>query len=161
MANRAMVVINHRVMSEVLQELARQVRGGTLELLQAAPEPWLLWAPPGTSNHVLWHAGHAVWLQDVLCIQRLTGRSELPPGWAELFGQHCQPVAHTKNWPSRDELARQLRDQLARVLQLIRSPDVPAGEFGNVSAMVHAWHDEARHQGEMYLLLKLRRAEGK
>jgi hypothetical protein len=154
-------------MNEVLQELARQVRGGTLELLDAAPESWLLWAPPGTSNHVLWHAGHAVWLQDVLCIERLTGQSELPPGWAETFGQHCRPIADTKNWPSRDEVASLLHEQLARVIGLIESADAghnavdapwPVSTWKDVSAIIHAWHDEARHQGEMYLLLKLRRA---
>jgi hypothetical protein len=147
-------------MNEVLQELARQVRGGTLELLEVAPEPWLLWAPPRTSNHVLWHAGHAVWLQDVLCVKPLTGQSELPSGWAETFGQHCRPVTQTKTWPSRSDVAALLRDQLARVLELIQSIAAGAGEVGNTSAMIHAWHDEARHQGEMYLLLKLRRAAG-
>lgn len=153
-------MINHRAMNNVLQELARQVRGGTLELLEAAPAPWLLWAPPGTSNHVLWHAGHAVWLQDALCVQRLAGRSELPSGWAETFGQRCRPVAQTTTWPGREEVARLLRDQLIRVMELIDATDGGTGEVTNMFAMVHAWHDEARHQGEMYLLLKLRRAAG-
>ena len=49
--------------SEVLQELAREVRQGTLQILAATQAAWLTWAPPHTSNHILWHAGHALWLQ--------------------------------------------------------------------------------------------------
>ena len=69
-----------------LTELVRQVRSGTLEILAAADERWLTWAPPGTSNHILWHAGHALWLGDVLGVELITGQSELPPGWPETFG---------------------------------------------------------------------------
>ena len=84
-----------------LQELARQVRGNTLQFLAAVPEAWLTWAPEGTSNHILWHAGHALWVQDVLCIQPLTGSgSELPAGWDETFGSDCRPVRTTTDWPS-------------------------------------------------------------
>ena len=46
--------------AQQLAEMARQVRGDTLRLLAAAPEASLLFAPPGTSNHILWHAGHAL-----------------------------------------------------------------------------------------------------
>ena len=55
-----------------LAELARQIRGETLKLLAAAPDDWLTFAPEGTSNHILWHAGHAVWLQDVLFVEVVT-----------------------------------------------------------------------------------------
>jgi len=34
----------------VLTELARQVRGDTLQVLDATQADWLNWAPPGTSN---------------------------------------------------------------------------------------------------------------
>ena len=63
-----------------LQELVRQVRGYTIELFGEVPEEWLWWTPAGTANHILWHAGHALWVQDVLCVEPLTGRSELPDG---------------------------------------------------------------------------------
>jgi hypothetical protein len=42
-----------------LCELAEQVRSGTLEILHATQQEWLTWTPPGASNHILWHAGHA------------------------------------------------------------------------------------------------------
>jgi hypothetical protein len=153
-----------------LAELAQQVRGDTLRLLAAAPESWLTWAPQGTSNHVLWHAGHALWLQDVLFVERATGKSELPDGWAETFGMDCRPVSITNEmraWPNRADIDRLLKEQLRRVLQLASelpadrlAATAPAVHGGRnlLSGFVHAWHDEAKHQGEMYLLLKLRKA---
>lgn len=150
-----------------LAELARQVRGDTLQFLQV-PRPWLTWAPPGTSNHILWHAGHALWLQDALTIEPLTGRSELPNGWTATFGQNSQPAA-TREWPAESEIRRHLEAQLSRILELLaeraetiatRGNEAPArGGWPLLAGMIHGWHDEARHQGEMYLLLKMRRAQ--
>ena len=70
--------------------LAYQVRECTLRLLDDTEPGALTWTPPGTVNHILWHAGHAVWVADVLTIEPITGHSELPGGWAEKFGQHRQ-----------------------------------------------------------------------
>lgn len=149
-----------------LVELASQVRLITIESLAAAPEQSLLWAPPGTSNHILWHAGHALWAQDVLFVELITGQSELPPGWGETFGADCRPVRETNRlraWPSRAEVERLLRDQLERVIGLLDevaedrlSPDAPPtlDSWNLLFCCVHAWHDEAKHQGEMHLLLK-------
>ena len=153
-----------------LAELAGQVRRGTLHLLQVPDERWLHWSPPGTSNHILWHAGHALWAQDVLSIEPLTGKSELPRDWARRFGQHCQPVVETTAWPPAEEVAALLARQLERFAELLvehaetiadRADDPPAnGGWPLLAGMIHAWHDEARHQGEMYLLQKLCRARG-
>lgn len=150
--------------SETIQELARQVRGKTIEILRAAREQWLLWAPPGTSNHMLWHAGHALWLQDVLSMRVLTGEERLPDGWAETFGMNCRPVVQTRDWPGRHELLDRLESQLEAIVRLyaetseatlqemITGPNSPRPRLAR---LVHGWHDEAVHQGEMYLLLKL------
>lgn len=149
-----------------LVELASQVRPITVQSLAAAPEQSLLWAPPGTSNHILWHAGHALWVQDVLFVELVTGQSELPPGWAETFGGDCRPVRETNRlgtWPSRAEVERRLRDQFERLTALLDevaeerfSPDAPPAldDWNLLTCCVHGWHDEAKHQGEMHLLLK-------
>jgi hypothetical protein len=100
-----------------LEELARQVRNATRDVLAAAKESWLTWAPPGTSNHILWHAGHALWLQVALCILPLTGRSELPSGWREAFGSRCRPVNTTSHWPVWNEVHRLLTEQLGRFVR--------------------------------------------
>lgn len=153
--------------NNTLQELARQVRGDTLRLLDAAEPNWLTFAPVGTSNHVLWHAGHALWLQDVLCVELLTGVSELPQGWAATFGMDCRPVAQTASWPARERVSDLLRRQLQRVLELLESAaDEDLGAIVNpargpasvADRIIHGFHDEAKHGGEMYLLLKLCRS---
>jgi hypothetical protein len=147
-----------------LCELAEHVRSGTLEILHATQRAWLTWTPPGTSNHILWHAGHAVWLQDALTIRPLTGHSELPRSWAAMFGQHSNPEA-TTNWPDKDEVSTLLETQLARILELLEARSESIGVHPNdvaatggwpfLAGMIHGWHDEARHQGEMYLLYKM------
>jgi hypothetical protein len=149
--------------ASAILELARQVRTGTRHLLAAAEPAWLTWAPPGTSNHLLWHAGHAAWLMDVLGVSLLAGASELPPGWADAFGMRCTPVAQRKTWPPRDAVDALLARQLERFAALLAATDDakllrPAGGDTLASRIIHGLHDEARHQGEMYLLLKLCRA---
>jgi hypothetical protein len=146
-----------------LQELARQVRGETLRMLAQARDEWLTRAPEGTSNHILWHAGHALWVQDVLFVEPLTGISELPPAWDEKFGADCRPVKLTRDWPSRSEVLQLLTEQQARLFALIAGltaeqlvSDAPAiSRDSLLAAAIHGWHDEAKHQGEMHLLMKL------
>jgi hypothetical protein len=146
-------------MSDHLAELARQVREHTISLLRSTPPKWLLWAPAGTSNHILWHAGHALWLQDALGIQQITGGSELPAGWAESFGSDCRPVGETRDWPDRDEVAALLLDQLIRLFAVFETHSDRLAIPEVTARVIHGLHDEARHQGEMYLLLKLRRIQ--
>jgi hypothetical protein len=144
-----------------LEELVRQVRGGTLQLLDGAPADALRWAPTGTSNHLLWHAGHALWVQGVLFLEPLVGQNELPAGWAESFGMNCRPLAETRDWPERAEVSRLLRDQGDRMLEILATTQAPLARFDPAAegwdlprGVVHGLHDEAKHQGEMYLLLK-------
>lgn len=142
-------------------ELARQVRENTIRFLDQAEPQWLLWAPEGTANHLLWHAGHALWLQDVLCIQTVTGNSELPAGWGNTFGMDCRPVKETKSWPEVPEVRRLLEKQLPRIYKVVNGAGDRMAEIVNergstlAGRIIHGLHDEAKHQGEMYLLLKL------
>jgi hypothetical protein len=146
--------------------LIDEVRPKTMRLLEATPDDQLLWSPPGTQNHVAWHAGHAVWLADVLCVKPIIGRSELPDGWAQTFGQDGTPPARTTTWPGKSELIRQLAAQHERVKRLVAALSdedlsrVVSPRSGSTLArwIIHGFHDEATHQGEMYLLLKMRRA---
>jgi len=147
--------------------LLDEVRGKTLQILEAARDEWLTWAPPGTQNHIAWHAGHCAWVTDVLITNPITGKEELPTTWAATFGQHGTPPAMTTSWPARTDLLRRLRDQHARLRQLL-SPltdeqlFAPPRQWGGPRPLAyfvtHALHDEANHQGEMYLLLKMCRA---
>jgi hypothetical protein len=148
---------------EVLTELARQVRGSTLHVFDSAKADWLTWSPEGTSNHILWHAGHALWLQDLLCVELLTGQSELPDGWAAMFRPGSQP-GKIQDWPSRDAVGSLLRSQLGRMLEilqrtpedvLLQTPDRFRDTRTTLGWIIHGLHDEAKHNGEMYLLSKL------
>lgn len=158
-------------MHNTLVLLVTHVREATLDLVEGVPENWLTWAPAGTSNHLLWHAGHALWVQDVLTLKPLTGASELPSDWEATFGEGCPSPSETIEWPTRIELADLLRTQLDRTLEALaehadRLAEADPNEclehgWPLVSGLVHGWHDEARHQGEMYLLFKLQRAAGR
>lgn len=149
-----------------IAELAQQVRGVTVRMLANVPLAWQRWAPAGTSNHILWHAGHVLWVMDVLAIDPLTGRSELPSGWAETFGQDCRPVRSTTDWPPLEEVSARLQDQLPRLLDCLSQAapaellDVaaPSEDWNLPRGILHGLHDEARHQGEIFLLQKMCRA---
>ena len=147
-----------------LNELARQGRGKTVQFLEEVPSDWHRWAPPGTSNHIIWHAGHALWVQDHLCVEPLSTSSELPSGWSDRFGKNCHPVAETREWPERGELLHHLTTQLDRMLGLLDENAHRLTQIGPnrddrwdlTRGVIHGLHDEACHQGEMYLLMKLR-----
>lgn len=147
-------------MKSILQEMVRQIRSFTIELVAVDNPEMFLWSPAGTSNHMIWHAGHALWVQDALCVKPLTGKSELPDGWAQQFGQDCDPVASQTDWPDGTHVQDLLREQQGRLIELVSDMRddqlvVDAGIPGDlVGGIIHGLHDEGRHQGEMYLLLK-------
>ena len=147
-------------MKSALQELVRQVRDFTIELLAVDNRDMVLWSPAGTSNHMIWHAGHSLWVQDALCVEPLTGTSELPDGWARQFGQDGDPVAAQTDWPNRTSVRDLLSKQQARLIELVGDmrDDQLVVDAGNpndlVGGIIHGLHDEGRHQGEMYLLFK-------
>jgi hypothetical protein len=132
--------------------------------LEVSERSILTWTPHGTSNHILWHAGHALWVADILTVEPLTGCSELPNNWAGTFGQDSRPSEITK-WPDGAEVFKLLETQLDRVLILFTeqaetivaraSEKIPQNYWPLLSGIIHGWHDEARHQGEMHLLTKL------
>jgi hypothetical protein len=95
-----------------------------------------------------------------LTVELITHRSELPAGWAAVFGEGSQP-AQTSNWPEGAEVCEPLEMQLARVQTLFadgalsieaRALEVsPVCGWPLLPGIIHGWHDEARHQGEMHL----------
>lgn len=147
-------------MKSALQEMVRQFRGFTIQLLAVDNPEMCLWAPAGTSNHMIWHAGHALWVQDLLCVTPLTGTSELSAEWAGQFGQHCDPVGSQKKWPDAKRLQGLLNAQQERLIELIGDMDASQLVVNTddpkdlVGGIIHGLHDEARHHGEMYLLMK-------
>ena len=150
--------------STVLLNFAKEIRRATIKRLEDAQQEWMTFAPAGTSNHIAWHAGHALWVQDYLCVEPLAGKSELPDSWADQFGIDCQPVGDQKEWPSKEELLALLEKQGQRIQDLLtevsegRLADVARPEKGDATIadrIAHGLIDEAKHCGEIYLLMKL------
>jgi hypothetical protein len=80
----------------------------------------------------------------------------------------CQPPSTVRQWPSREEIRRRLVAQLDRVIQLLSAAsdrelaaiaDRTRGTATISDRIIHGFHDEAKHCGEMYLLLKMCRGQ--
>ena len=148
-----------------LLTLADEVRGKTLRLLDGVPADLARFTTAGLSNSTLWHAGHALMLVEHLCIIPATGgQPQYPAGWFEMFGWGSVPAAVPPDaWPPLADVVGRLREQLTRLRaaidaltpqQLDRVTDPRRNRTLRYS-IVHGLHDEASHQGEIYLLRKL------
>ncbi|MFP4144496.1 MAG: DinB family protein [Phycisphaeraceae bacterium] len=150
-----------------LIELVRQVRPLTLKWVAKPEDRHLLWSPEGLCNHVLWHGGHILWVADSLCVRQLSGESQLPDGWGDIFGMDCDPVAERTDWPDRQQVLDLLEKQQGEMLRLLEDADEaalsrqPSPDAGMTVAgkILHGLHDEAKHQGEIHLLIKQWRAQ--
>jgi hypothetical protein len=142
--------------------MAREIRGKTLKLLDGLSDEQTRFAAPGLHNTILWHAGHGVMLMEHLGIMPLSGaqQSGYPAGWYETFSWKSDPRTVT-TWPSADEVRSELTRQLGRLIPLLESageatlskPDAKGRPMRYL--ILHGLHDEAIHQGEMWLLRKM------
>ena len=149
---------------ETMLLLASEVRGKTLRILDAvAGDEEARFTGPGLNNSILWHAGHSIMVVEHLGLMPATGApAAYPVGWFEKFAWKTEP-AKVKEWPALAEVKEQLRSQLIRLQGAIRSLSaaqldvVIDKEKGRTLrySILHGLHDEAGHQGEMYLLRKL------
>jgi hypothetical protein len=148
-----------------------EVRRKTLHLVDV-PREAALWSPPGTSNSILWHAGHALCVVERLTLTALEGRDDEPPallpGWWDLFGWDSEPGSTPADaWPRIAMVADQLRRQHTRLRAMFADlsaealdrpldlPDYPWHGRPSRFMILHGLHDEACHGGEMWLLRKL------
>jgi hypothetical protein len=151
---------------ETLLMLASGVRGKTLRLLDpvlaAGDEVAARFAPAGLNNSVLWHAGHALVVVEHLSVMPATGRpAAYPPGWFDTFSWKSNPATVT-NWPTLGEVVAALKEQLPRLTAAIAaaSPQQldqivdPQKNRTLRYSILHGLHDEAGHQGEIWLLRK-------
>src|SRR5207253_6335205 len=100
---------------------------------------------------------------EVLSIAAATGRpASLPDGWTDLFSSKSRPTRDTK-FPALAQIIEALRNQLERLVSAIDplTPQQlavmidPARNRTVRYNILHGLHDEANHQGEMWLLRKL------
>jgi hypothetical protein len=148
---------------ETLLLLANEVRGKTLRLLQGVSDDEGRWAPTGLSNNIVWHAGHSLWVVEQLGVAPATGKGlELPEGWRELFAAGSKPGPGTQ-WPALAQVVERLQEQLTRLAGAIRGLSDerlnqivdPARNRTLRYSILHGLHDEAGHQGEIWLLKKM------
>jgi hypothetical protein len=145
--------------------LATDVRGKTLKLLDGVTDEMARFAAPGLSNTILWHAGHALVVVEHLGLMPATGKpATYPAGWFETFSWKSTP-ASVQVWPPLSEVVRRLQEQLERMTGVIEGlsneqldaiPDVnPPRNRTLRHSILHGFHDEASHQGEIWLLRKM------
>ena len=155
-------------MDESLILLAKEVRGKTLRLIEGMDDAQARFAAPGLNNSILWNAGHALVVVEHLGIAAAAATTPIgkpspyPSDWPEKFGAKSLP-ANVTAWPAIEAVRSALRDQLQRLTALIESrteADLakvidPAKSRTLRYSILHGLHDEAGHQGEIYLLKKM------
>ena len=149
---------------ESLLLLASEVRGKTLRILEGVTDDQARFSgPAGLNNSILWHAGHAVVVVEHLGVAPASGKPPAyPQGWFETFGWQSVP-ASVMRWPRLEEVTDRLREQLDRLTAAVRALSDeqldrvvdPQRNRRLRSSILHGLHDEANHQGEMYLLRKI------
>lgn len=150
-------------MDDSLVLLAKEVRSKTLWLLDGVTEEMARFAAPGLTNSILWHAGHVLVVVEHLAVAPATERQPaVPSGWFEIFGWDSKPRLVT-NWPPVADVVSELHAQLPRLTAAVAalSPDRLNQVFDHANGttlrydILHGLHDEANHQGEIWLLRKM------
>jgi len=144
--------------------LVKEVRAKTLRILENVTDQQSRFAPPGLNNTILWHAGHSLIVVEHLSVSAATGKPPIyPQDWFDKFSWKSQP-ATVKGWPTLAEVKSKLIDQAERLTTAISnlSEDQLSQIVGDPAksrtlrwSILHGLHDEAGHQGEMWLLKKL------
>jgi len=150
-------------MDDALILLASEVRKKTLWLLEGVTEEMAQFVAPGLANSILWHAGHALVVVEHLGVVPASGGPPvLPAGWFEKFSWDSQPRT-ISDWPRISEVVLHLQRQLPRLVEAIAglSPQRleqlhdPGSDRSLRLEILHGLHDEANHQGEIWLLRKM------
>ena len=150
-------------MDDTLILLANEVRAKTLWLLDGVTDEMAHFVAPGLANSILWHAGHALVVVEHLGVVPASGGPPvLPDGWFEKFSWDSQPRT-ISDWPRIPEVVLHLQMQLPRLVQAIAglSPQRleqlhdPGSDRSLRLEILHGLHDEANHQGEIWLLRKM------
>jgi len=150
-------------MDESLVLLAKEVRGKTLRLLEGIDDAQARFSAPGLNNSILWNAGHALIVVEHVGNSPATGKPPAyPADWWDKFSWKSSPATVTA-WPTIEEVRAALRDQLQRLtstIETLTDPQLskitdPAKNRTLRYSILHGLHDEAGHQGEIYLLKKM------
>ncbi len=143
--------------------LADEVRSKTLRLLNGVSDAQARFHAPQLNNSILWHAGHALIVVEHLGVAPAAAAEPIyPAGWFDIFSWTSKPSTVT-HWPALAEVVAKLAEQLDRLKIAIaplsedRLDQIidPARNRTLRYSILHGLHDEAMHQGEIYLLKKM------
>ena len=154
-----------------LARMFDEVRWQTLRILDGVTETEARWAPPGLSNTILWHAGHAYVVVEWCTMQSLGRQTVCPKDWYDLFSglKQTPDEVPSGSWPDLTAVVQSLkeqRDRLGRVYANLEETRLAAQSSHRPDRTVrymilHGLYDEAAHGGEMWLLRKIQRAARK
>jgi len=151
---------------QTLIMLVTEVRNKTLKLIEGLSHDDAMGVAPGMQNSILYHAGHGVAVQEFLGVARIEKREPKLPAGFEAFMWKTEP-GKTVTWPSIDVVRHELttqRDKLKSLLEAMnesesasRLDEIVNPERGTTLrySILHGLHDEANHQGEIWLIRKL------
>ncbi len=140
-----------------------EIRGKTLKLLEPVSETDARFTAPGLHNSILWHAGHSLVVVEHLGIAPFTGgKMSYPPAYFDAFSWKSNPATVT-TWPSLAEVREKLIEQQKKLLAILeKTDDAKLSEVIDPQknrtlrySVFHGLHDEAGHQGEIWLLRKM------
>ena len=143
--------------------LANEVRGKTLRLIEPLSEADAQFKPPGLNNSILWNAGHALVVVEHLSVAPLyNAQLSYPQGYFETFSWKSDPST-VKSWPTLAEVRQKLTEQLQKLVAGLEQTDekrmqeiIDAQRNRTLRwSILHGLHDEAGHQGEIWLLRKM------
>ena len=78
--------------------------------------------PGGVINHPAWSLGHLVVASDNLA-QLLGLQSNMPDGWSETFKTGGEPSGDPADYPSKEEILEELKQQHARNTEAVKNFD--------------------------------------
>ena len=152
----------NRMHDKSLAMLAFEVRWKTLKLLEGLTHEQSLGVAPGMKNSILYHAGHGYAVQEALGVARIEGREPKMPEGFDVFMWNATPTPETV-YPPIEVVREKLTEQRDHLVGLIEKTD--ASRFDQIInpekgktlrfSVLHGLHDEAQHQGEMWLIRKL------
>src|SRR3954470_13407010 len=106
---------------ETLLLLATEIRNKTFKLLDGLTDDDARFKAAGMNNSILWHAGHALIVNEHLGVTHATGKPvQYPDGWYQKFSWASKP-AEVTDWPKLSEVVDKLRDQLQRLTSAIQT----------------------------------------
>jgi len=143
----------------------RILREKNLNLIESVSEKNLTYIPDGFSNHIYWHAGHILTVQESLLYRRTNLEMHIPESYLKYFAKGTSPEDFDESIPKISEIIKRLTISLLQIEKDIlkyqnEKYDEPVMvSFGMrltsfADALLALPYHEAYHFGSMKMLQK-------